>query len=253
MREQQKVTRSFKADGTVLTEVDQAVDRLVSEAIARDFPQANLITEEAEHPFDPDKAFTFVVDPIDGTDGFSQGMPGWCISVGLLDRELTPIAGIVYAPRWGTAYGADTLLFADIGRRTRHNGRELAPPSASTGLPEELSGDTQLCIGSKLHRVFDLSRFPGKIRSTTSTVINIFLPLLHSSLLGSCLAPAHIWDTVGIHAIIKAQGQQLEYLQKGPIRYRALLDGRTAEDLTISGTPGALALIRKSLGTPYGS
>ena len=52
------------------------------------------------------KPYTFCLDPIDGTDAFSQSMAGWCTSLALLDETLTPVAGIIYAPK------LDVMLFA---------------------------------------------------------------------------------------------------------------------------------------------
>ena len=76
---QEKVARGIKSDGTVITEVDLEINRRISLCIKERYPDANLITEEAVDDFDPEKEYTFVLDPLDGTDVYSQGMPGWCI------------------------------------------------------------------------------------------------------------------------------------------------------------------------------
>ena len=66
--------RSLKGDGSVLTETDQRVERYLSERIANAYPETNILGEEHVWSFDPDRPYTFVIDPIDGTDAFSQGM-----------------------------------------------------------------------------------------------------------------------------------------------------------------------------------
>ncbi len=245
VQEQKKVTRCYKDDGSILTQVDKDVDQALSEEIASRFPETNIITEESLRQFDENREFTFAVDPIDGTDSFSQGMPGWCISVGVLDSQLTPVAGIVYAPKWGAGADHGSLLFADLGKAPLINEQPVEVLDYKT----EISSKDQIMIGSKLHKHLDLSRFPGKCRNIGSTVLHILAQLMHRGIIGTLLDPPHIWDIAGAHAIAKAQGLFVEYLNKGSIDYRELLDGSTARDYILSGTEPVMAGIRR-LVTP---
>src|SRR5690242_12565255 len=79
-------SRSHKSDGSVVTDTDRQIDTFLFERISKLHPDANILTEEAERPFDPQKPYTFTVDPVDGTDVFSQGMPFWAVLIGLLDQ-----------------------------------------------------------------------------------------------------------------------------------------------------------------------
>lgn len=243
IQEQKKVTRSYKDDGSILTQVDKDVDQALSEEIASRFPEANIITEESLRDFDENKVFTFAVDPIDGTDSFSQGMPGWCISVGVLDSQLTPVAGIVYAPKWSSGTDDGSLLFADLGKAPLFNEH----PIEASDNKAEISSADQIMIGSKLHRHFDLSRFPGKCRNIGSAVLHILAQLMHKGIIGALLDPPHIWDIAGAHAIAKAHGLSMEYMNKGSIDYRELLDGSTVRDYILSGTEPVIAAIRRLL------
>ena len=71
---QKNVKRNFKSDGSVLTEIDLYISHEISKTIKHLFPDANIISEEEESPFDDEKPYTFILDPIDGTDVYSQGM-----------------------------------------------------------------------------------------------------------------------------------------------------------------------------------
>lgn len=245
VQEQKKVTRSYKDDGSILTQVDKDVDQALSEEIASRVPGANIITEESLRDFDNNREFTFAVDPIDGTDSYSQGMPGWCISVGLLDSQLMPVAGIVYAPKWGAGSDDGSLFFADLGKTPLINEQSVNVIDYKA----ELTSTDQIMIGSKLHKRFDLSRFPGKCRNIGSTVLHILAQLMHSGIIGALLDPPHIWDIAAAHAIARAHGLSVEYLNKGSIDYRELLDGSTARDYILSGTEPVMAAIRR-LATP---
>jgi fructose-1,6-bisphosphatase/inositol monophosphatase family enzyme len=225
-REPGALERSFKEDGSVLTEIDGRVEEHLVAAISQHFPDANLVTEEAARPYDPGRPYTFTVDPIDGTDVYSQGMAGWCVSVGLQDRDLRPIAGILYAPR------LDLLFFADVGLKATVNG---APVRLPDGV-EPLSGRANLMISSQSHHCIDLRAFPGKARSIGSAALHLCFPVAYPAVVAGLQCPgAHIWDVAGAHAICASVGFCFEYWDGSLIDYSALLDGSSIRDIVVSG------------------
>lgn len=225
--------RTFKEDGTVLTAIDVETDRFLYREISAGFPQANLLTEETAHRFDPRKPYTFAVDPIDGTDVFSQGMPSWAVSVGLLDGDLTPVAGIVYAPEW------DALFFRDVDGPAFINGREISPFP-----PAPLDQNSGVMVYSNIHRDLDLRAYPGKIRNVGSTALHLCFPLIYGGIQGAILRRVHIWDLAGAHAINRALGLELAYLGGGNIDYSRLTEGGPAPDFILSGSPAFVRALR---------
>ena len=218
--------RSYKDDGSVVTETDKLLDEYLFEQVTASYPQANVLTEETVRAFDPDKPYTFAVDPIDGTDVFSQGMAGWCVSIALFDGALAPIAGIVYAPK------LDLLLFADVGKKATLNGAEISPPEPS----EPLSYRSNIMVMSLLHRRLDLSKLPGKIRNIGSAALHLCFPLIYSGVVGSIEGSGgHIWDIAGAHALNRSLGFDLELLSGGPIDYARMVDGGPAGDVILAG------------------
>jgi fructose-1,6-bisphosphatase/inositol monophosphatase family enzyme len=218
--------RALKGDGTVVTETDKRIDAFLYARIAALYPEANIVTEETTHPFDPQKPYTFAVDPIDGTDVFSQGMAGWCVSVGLFDAAPRPIAGIVYAPQ------LDLFLFADVGQRATLNGKALSPPEFSG----PLSNRSNLMVMSLLHRRLDLRKLPGKIRNIGSAALHLCFPLIYSGVVGAIEGPGgHIWDIAGAHAINLSLGCDLELLSGGHIDYTKMIDGGPVGDVVLAG------------------
>ncbi len=218
--------RDYKADKSVITETDHRVEDFLSEQIAASCPDANIITEEADRPFDPQKPRTFAIDPIDGTDVYSQGMPGWCISVGLLDQHLVPIGGIIFAPR------LDLLIVAEAGSSPTLNGA----PLPSYGPPEPISVRSNLMVTSRIHKQLDLSGYVGKIRSIGSAALHLCFPLIYAPVIGALEGPgAHIWDMAAAHSINRARGRDLVYLNGEPIDYTPLVNGRVAGDVIMSG------------------
>jgi myo-inositol-1(or 4)-monophosphatase len=110
---------SIKDDGTVVTDADVAIQDALGREIARLFPTDGLVGEEGPIGEPRRQArYAWILDPIDGTNNFARGMPGFSVSVGVL-RDRMPFAGAVYDPvaRW--------LFTACAGRGAWLNDRPL--------------------------------------------------------------------------------------------------------------------------------
>jgi fructose-1,6-bisphosphatase/inositol monophosphatase family enzyme len=225
-REMRDTDRIYKGDGSVVTEADKRIEDYLFARIATLHPEANILTEETARAFDPEQPYTFAIDPIDGTDAFSQGMISWCVSVGLLDRALTPIAGIVYAPRM------DLLFFADVGQRATLNEASITPPDPAP----PLTAASNLMVTSHAHLQCDIRRLPGKIRSIGSAALHLCYPLVYPAVYGAIEnANGHIWDIAGAHGINRSLGFEVELLSGGPIDYAGMVDGGPVGDVVLAG------------------
>ncbi|KAK4041931.1 hypothetical protein C8A01DRAFT_45009 [Parachaetomium inaequale] len=83
----------------IVTETDQAVERMVTARLRAAHPSFAFVGEETYQPGVTriTSSPTFIVDPIDGTTNFVHGFPNACISLGLVvDR--VPSVGVVYNP-----------------------------------------------------------------------------------------------------------------------------------------------------------
>lgn len=88
----------------VLTQTDKEIGQLIISKIKDEFPDSNIIDEEAGI-IDNHSDFTWVIDPIDGTSNFANGIPQYGIMLGLLEKDL-PIAGGIAMPFYETIYTA---------------------------------------------------------------------------------------------------------------------------------------------------
>ena len=82
--------------GDPLTEADTAADRVLREMLPAK-GEGWLSEESIDDPVRLGCRRVWVVDPIDGTREFIDGIPEWCISVGLVEDGL-PVAGGDYPP-----------------------------------------------------------------------------------------------------------------------------------------------------------
>ncbi len=103
------IPRSRKADTSLVTEADTAVENLLIEAITSRFPDDAIIAEESTgqtRGADPATAERFwIIDPIDGTRSFARCLPCFACCVAVTDRR-QPIAGAVIEAGTDTAYSA---------------------------------------------------------------------------------------------------------------------------------------------------
>jgi fructose-1,6-bisphosphatase/inositol monophosphatase family enzyme len=232
------VQKTYKQDGSPVTEVDQRVEDYLYAEISRRWPAANILTEETVHPYDPARAYTFALDPIDGTDVYSQGMAGWCVSVGLLDGGLRPVAGIVYAPR------LDLLFFADVGQEATCDGYAIVLPHRWDAHSER----SRLMVSSRIYRELDLANYTGKGWGVGSAALHICFPLIYPDVIGSLQhRGTYIWDLAGAHAITLSHGLDVEYWSGAGVDYAALVDGGQVPDTILSGSPLVLQSLRSVL------
>ncbi|HIH17781.1 MAG TPA: inositol monophosphatase [Nanoarchaeota archaeon] len=90
-------------DLKTLADVDS--DNLIRDAIARNFPDHNIISEE-EKAKEVESEYTWVVDPLDGTIPYTyMTSDHFSVSIGLC-RGKKPILGVIYAPLRNELYAA---------------------------------------------------------------------------------------------------------------------------------------------------
>jgi fructose-1,6-bisphosphatase/inositol monophosphatase family enzyme len=238
--------RQLKGDDSVLTAADPRVERYLYEQIRLAYPQANILGEENTWSLDRTRPYTFVIDPIDGTDVYSQGMHGWCVSVGLLDETLRPVAGVVVAPR------LDLTLFADIGQPATLNGEPLRTDNgsghATSPAPLPLDHTTNVMAHSRVHQRIDLRRYPGKVRSIGSAALHICFTLVYPGIYAAIEGEGeHVWDIAGAHAILRSCGYELSYLSGGQLDYERLVQGEGAAEPMLAGRPEQVRALRRLL------
>jgi len=243
--QQHKVSRGIKKDGSILTKTDTELDKLITDKIKEHFPEAVIISEENPLPSQntSNSKLIFTLDPIDGTDSYSQGMPGWCLAVGILNSSYEPVGAIIYAPRWGTEEEGGNLLTLCPGGEIKLNGKDLN--ISELDLNEKTHTRNQILIGSGLHSFFDCSAYSSKLRVAGSAIINIIGALIHSDIKGALITPCYIWDVAAAHALIKKAGLDMEYYSGEKVDYKTLADRTKAPDHFVSGTPETLKILRK--------
>ena len=94
-----------KGRGNVVTETDVEVERRIIAVLAAEYPAHNVLSEETAPETDASTGWAWVIDPIDGTKNYSQGIPFWCTTLALC-RDGMPVVGVTYDAVHDTCFEA---------------------------------------------------------------------------------------------------------------------------------------------------
>jgi myo-inositol-1(or 4)-monophosphatase len=130
-----------KGRNDLVTEYDKASEDLLIARLGSLSPGIRVIGEETGggRPSASSEALVWYVDPVDGTTNFAHGHPFWCVSVGLMERNL-PVAGAVVAAALGVRW-VGWVYPTDPSRPTRGEpGGEPRGSAFRNGKPCSVSG-----------------------------------------------------------------------------------------------------------------
>lgn len=131
LRERWATTRTieFKSDNhtNLVTDADQAAERVVLEALRTRFPDHGVLAEESGTV--STGGVRWILDPLDGTTNYAHGVPYFCVSLaveGPWEGEARVLAGAVYDPM------RDELFSAGRGQGSTLNGARIHASAAPT-------------------------------------------------------------------------------------------------------------------------
>ena len=198
----------LKDGGDPLTAADTAVDNAIRAALPRD-GEGWLSEESIDDVSRLDAARTWIVDPIDGTREFIQGIPEWCVSIGLVEDGV-PVAGGILAPATGQRFiGSDST-------GVTLNGRTIEPADTRS-----IRGALVLASRSEVKRG-DWDRFfPTEVSIRTMGSVAYKLALVATGLADATwtLTPKNEWDVAGGAALVLAAGGEVCDLSGQPRRF----------------------------------
>jgi myo-inositol-1(or 4)-monophosphatase len=106
-------TIAFKGVRDIVTEVDDAAERLVRAELAARFAGDAFYGEESGRPVTGARR-TWVCDPLDGTVNYANGIPFYCVSLALV-MDGAPVVGVVHDPALGETFAAAADGPATVG------------------------------------------------------------------------------------------------------------------------------------------
>ncbi|NBY25213.1 MAG: inositol monophosphatase [Chitinophagaceae bacterium] len=124
---QQSFTVSNKEGvNNLVTEADHASEKAILSVIKRDFPAHQILAEESG-ALSQNSEFKWVIDPIDGTVNFAQGIPLNCVSIGI-EHKGDIVMAAVYNPH------LNEFFFAEKGKGATLNDKPIRVSQKSVTL-----------------------------------------------------------------------------------------------------------------------
>lgn len=222
----------IKLDGSPVTIADQRAEAIILAGLKRVAPDIPVIAEE-EVAVGSVPAFGdrfFLVDPLDGTKGFSEGKnTGFTVNIGLIEAG-TPSLGVIYAPASGGLWAAhgtvawaascDPVSAREIGART--------PLRVA-----EREGNWRV-VGSATFSGPKLKAFAAKVGATETRAESSSIKFCRLASGEADLYPRFgglcEWDCAAGHAILRAAGGDVVTVHGKPIPY-----GRRENDFELDG------------------
>jgi 3'(2'), 5'-bisphosphate nucleotidase len=114
--------KEIKSDNTPVSNGDLEVNKIITKKISEVTPDITIISEESSDNKDNSKLKSFwLVDPIDGTYDYINGLEEFTINAGLIINN-KPIAGLIYAPakkRMFYSFGLDNAFELSDGKTVK--------------------------------------------------------------------------------------------------------------------------------------
>lgn len=108
----------FKGRANIVTEVDLLAEDSLKSFLQTEYPDHSILSEESE-PISGDSNYTWILDPLDGTNNYSFGIPFFSTVIALTSGD-DVLLGIVYDPL------SDELFAAQKGKGTTLNSNPVS-------------------------------------------------------------------------------------------------------------------------------
>ncbi len=223
------VREELKDNRSVVTAADREIETYLQERLPPLIPGSLFVGEEmAKDALTVSAAqsapWVWVVDPIDGTAGFLDGLDLFCIAIGLL-QEGHPAGGVLYFP------ATRHLYLAVPGEGAEYDGEPIKVRDIEPHPDRRV-----LCVEAYAHRRLRID-YPGKTRSLSSTALHLAL-VARGAAVGA-ISSGYVWDYAAAAAILEAAGGRLAHRDGTAIDWRQALDGRRLGPILV-GAPGLL-------------
>ena len=201
------IATEYKIGHDPVTEADRAMDAVLRQTLLRE-GEGWLSEETADNPSRLNKERVWIVDPLDGTREFVEGLPEFCVSIGFVENGI-PVAGGIYNPAT-----RETFLGAvDVG--LLYNG-QAAQASQRATLDEALILASRSEVKRGEWKQFENG--PYKIQAMGSVAYKLALVSVGLADITFTLTPKNEWDVVAGAALVQSGGGFVSTLEKTQLK-----------------------------------
>lgn len=200
------IEAEFKAGHDPVTEADRTLDAVLRKNLLRD-GEGWLSEESADDPARLNFRRVWVVDPLDGTREFVEGIPEFCVSIAMVENG-RPVAGGICNP------ATNEVFLGAIDSGLTYNG---VPASASQRA--SIEGALVLASRSETKRGEwrQFHNAPFKIQPMGSVAYKLARVAAGLSNATFTLSPKHEWDIAAGAALVTIAGGHIQLLDGSPL------------------------------------
>lgn len=196
----------YKSGHDPVTEADRAVDGALRTALLRD-GEGWLSEETADSPARLQNDCLWVVDPLDGTREFVQGIPEWCVSIAWVQDGQAVVGGILNPATGETIIGSRSTGVKRNGIPVRVSARQELPGALVLGSRSEFKrGEWKPFQDGSL-----------ELRAVGSVAYKLALVAAGLADATWTLVPKHEWDIAAGTALVQAAGGMVRNLDGSPV------------------------------------
>ena len=191
----------------VVTRADKESEEYIAKAISERYPDHEILGEEGGSRGNAGGDYRWVVDPLDGTTNYSQGLPIFSVSIALQYMGET-IVGVVYAPYldemfWAVKGGGAWMKCrtGEPGRLRVSDKQTLATSVIATGFPydKDVNPDNN---SDNVARIIPHVRDVRRLGSAAYDLSCVAAGLLD----GYWELALHEWDVCAANLIVREAG-----------------------------------------------
>jgi len=109
---------SFKDRYEIVTKLDFESEKIILKAIQKEYPNHEILSEEAGRIKGKNSDYLWLIDPLDGTTNYKIGSPLFAVLIALVYKNEIQF-GLAYAPALGEFYEVE------LGKATKFNNRKI--------------------------------------------------------------------------------------------------------------------------------
>ncbi len=181
------------------TIADLEAEKEVIKIISQNFPDHNIIAEESGK-VNNNSAYTWVIDPLDGTFTFGQNIPYFTVSIGLLKNNM-PILGVINHIGFNNLYWAQKETGAFLNGKKIQVSKKLRLEEAASTLGVGHRQKRQAKIDLYVSKLITKIAYPYDFGSAAVT-----LALVADGSLDLYVTEAYPWDLVAGTIIVREAG-----------------------------------------------
>jgi myo-inositol-1(or 4)-monophosphatase len=182
-----------------VTSADHLSDEYLKQAITEKFPVHNILSEEGGALPESDSAFVWVLDPLDGTANYINGLPLFAVSVAVLWKR-QPVVGTIYVPV--SHHAGQGVYHARLGHGAFLNDERIR---VNTIPPCRPLSEIPIQFGDRFHFSGQSRKEPYEIRNLGSIALEITMAasgIFQYALFGD----PKLWDVAAGVLLVKEAG-----------------------------------------------